>query len=318
MKIGVFTSGGDAPGMNACLANIVEECARLNISLVAFYGGFNGLIKNESTVLTRREVQNISHLGGSIIKSMRCLEFQTPEGINKALNTIALHKLDWLIGIGGNGTFNGLKELTHHGVKVIGIPATIDNDMFYLDKTLGFDSAVNTVTEAVDKVKETMLSMNRGCLLEVMGRECGDIALFSAVATKANVVMVPERPLSFEQVKQRVLSCMQRGEESPMIVVSEYLVDVFDWAKKLSEATGIVFKANILGYMQRGGKPTVYDRMLAMQFGMGAVRLAIQATTSFALGVNNEKIVPISIGVAVSAPSDFNYELLELLDKMTE
>lgn len=318
MKIGVLTSGGDAPGMNACLANIVEECARLSHEVVAFIGGFQGLIDNKFKTLSLQDVSNIFHLGGSVIKSARSLEFKTPEGVLKAIKVIKKHKLDYLIGIGGNGTFAGLKELENHGVKVVAIPATIDNDMFYLDKTLGFDTAVNTVTDAIDKIKQTMQSMNRGCLIEVMGRECGDIALFSAVASKANVVVVPERPLSFEQVKAKIAHCMAQGEESPIVVVSEYLVDIFDYAKKLTEVTGKVFKANLLGYIQRGGQPTVNDRMLAMQFGVGAVRLLGQEKRSFALGVTNDKIVPVSLSVALSAPSDFNFEMLALIDQMTE
>ncbi|MFA6860406.1 MAG: ATP-dependent 6-phosphofructokinase [Clostridia bacterium] len=314
MKIGVLTSGGDAPGMNACLANIAEECERLGYELVAFIGGYKGLMDNDTIKLGRKAVQNISHLGGSIIKSMRCPEFKTPQGVAKGIKTLKENKIDCLIAIGGDGTFNGLRELAAKDIHVIGIPATIDNDLFYLDKTLGFDTAVNTVTEAIVKIKETMLSMNRGCFLEVMGRFCGDIALYSGVASKANVIMLPERPLTFEQVLAKVKKCVKQGEESPMIVVSENLINIYDWARRLQEETGIEFKANVLGYLQRGGRPTVYDRLIALQFGIGAVHMAAVNKTSCALGVINDKIVPVSFGVALSAPSDFNFDLLKLVD----
>ena len=291
MKVGILTSGGDAPGMNAFISKFTTLATAAGFEVIAFKFGYQGLIDNSTKPLTREDVSNIAHLGGSNIKSTRSSEFLTKQGFKRAIQNIKLNEIDCLVVLGGDGTLRGAKELSVAGIKVIYIPATIDNDLSYTDQTLGFDSAVNAAVDAIDKIKQTMLSLNRIFICEVMGRHCPDIAISSAIATDATILITEAKNFSFKETISKIKEAIEGGEEAPSIVIRENILDVFELAKKIQNELDIETRACRIGYVQRGTSPSVMDRILARKFVQAVLDLISSKKFNRAVGQVKNKII---------------------------
>lgn len=291
MKVGILTSGGDAPGMNAFISKFTTLATAAGFEVIAFKFGYQGLIDNSTKPLTREDVSNIAHPGGSNIKSTRSSEFLTKQGFKRAIQNIKLNEIDCLVVLGGDGTLRGAKELSAAGIKVIYIPATIDNDLSYTDQTLGFDSAVNAAVDAIDKIKQTMLSLNRIFICEVMGRHCPDIAISSAIATDATILITEAKNFSFKETISKIKEAIEEGEEAPSIVIRENILDVFELAKKIQNELDIETRACRIGYVQRGTSPSVMDRILARKFAQAVLDLISSKKFNRAVGQVKNKII---------------------------
>ena len=266
MKIGILTSGGDAPGMNTCVARLTTSLTRKKHKVFGFIGGYRGLINADFIPLNQEAVTNIGYIGGSFLKSGRCPEFKTEEGVKKGLAVLKKNKFDVLIAIGGDGTLRGVRDIIDGGANCIFIPATIDNDIMISEKALGFDTAVNNAVSAIDMIEQTMTAMDRGVVIETMGRDCSDIAVSCGLAVGASMILTPESDLNFESIAKKTLQKMKSGDTTPIIIVQEHTLDIKALGEFLQEKTNIEFRAINLGYIQRGGAPTVGDRILAIKF----------------------------------------------------
>lgn len=315
-KIAVITSGGDCQGMNACLYNIVKMATANDIKVIGYYEGFRGILEKRFSELTLETVDNIFHIGGTIIKTSRCPEFLHEDAPAQAAKNLKKEKVDALIVIGGDGSFKGTANLIKQGVKCIAIPATIDNDLFYTQKSIGFDSAVNNAVVAIDSIKQSFSSLNRCGIIEVMGRTCGDIALFSAVATNSDAIIINEKPTSQKDIVTKVKDAIKRGIKNPIVIVAENILDIEKLAKSIETSTKKEVRTSVLGYIQRGGAPSVNDRILAMQMGVRAVELITKGLYNRAIGIKNEEIFEITIEKSLNASSNFNYKLLDLFYKL--
>ncbi len=313
-RIAVICSGGDSQGMNTCIKTIVNVCTVHNIEVYAFNRGYQGLIENDIIKLNNEMVENIGHLGGCFIKVARSKEFLEQEGKQKAFNNIYKNEIDGVILIGGNGSFHGALEFVKAGIPIIGIPGTIDNDLYYTDRTLGFDTAVNNAVKAIDNIKQTMLANSRGIVIRVMGRDCGAIALNVAVACNAHALSVKEVPKTIDQIIDDLKVCMNNGVESPLVILNDYIeYSVEDVQKAMEKNLRIETRGSTLGYIQRGGSPSVEDRLLATQFGLTAVELLINGKTDLAVGVRNRNIISISLMQALQIKEEFDYSLYNQL-----
>ena len=310
-KIAVLTSGGDAQGMNTALSIIVRVATSKGLKVYGVQRGYKGLYQGDFVLLDTQKVQNIENLGGSIIKTSRFPDFQKENILKKCVENIQKEKYDCVIVIGGDGSFNGAQRLISHGVNVIGIPATVDNDLRYTEKCLGFDTAVNNACEYMIDVKQSMSSLDRGVVFEVMGRYCGDIALYSASSTACDIIAVPEKPIKEEEIIAKAKECIEQNT-IPTIVVAEKMFDVRTLAQNLSQITGTEFKYSIVGYIQRGGAPTVGDKTLAMEYGVRAVELISKGVYNKAIGIKGRKIFETTFDKALGAEYNFNFDLLNL------
>ncbi len=274
-RIGVLTSGGDAPGMNAAIRAVVRGAMNKGYEVVGFIRGYNGLINDDFMELNRRSVADVIHRGGTVLYTARCSAFRTPEGRAQAAQVCKKHNLKGLVVIGGDGTFAGALALSReHGINVIGIPATIDNDIACTDYTLGFDSAVNNAIEMIDKIRDTSQSHDRCTVIEVMGRNAGHIALDTGLATGATSILVPEIEYDLElDIVQRIKKAMETGKKHFIIIVAEGVGGTHEIAKFIENRFKIESRASVLGYVQRGGNPTARDRIMASHMGCRAVEL---------------------------------------------
>ena len=270
-RIGVLTSGGDAPGMNAAVRAVVRTATQRGDRVIAFYYGFKGLVNNESTELYSRSVGDILTRGGTIIGTARYDEFKIPENMKKAARNLELLEIDGLIVIGGEGSFHGALELHKLGVPVVGIPGTIDNDCNGTDWTIGFDTAVETVLDSIKKLRDTASSHQRTIIIEVMGRHSGWIALKSGLAGGAEAIIIPEIPFDLEDLTEKLESGIARGKRHSLVVVAEGVMTANELAMQLKDKGGLVANTVVLGYVQRGGSPTANDIILASKLGAGAV-----------------------------------------------
>ena len=309
-NIAILTSGGDCQAMNATINIIVNVANQNNINVYGVYSGYRGLYEDKFKKLTKEDVDNISFLGGTILKTARFPQFKEAEVVGKSIENLKKHKIDALIVIGGDGSFRGAQDLISMGVNVICLPATIDNDLRYTDKCLGFDTAVNNTCRFMENVKQTMMALDRGVVFEVMGRYCGDIALYSACATSSDVIAVPEKPMSEDELVNKVKENIAIKKKPPVVVVVEKMFDVEKIAQKLNEQTKFEFKPSVVGYIQRGGTPSMGDKILAMRFGIRAVELISKGIFNKAIGIKNGNIIETSIDNALHCEYDFNYELL--------
>ena len=317
VKVAVLTSGGDAPGMNACL----RACVRLGIyNGFEMYGvrrGYQGLIDNDIELLNSRSVSDIIQRGGTFLKTARCAEFTTEEGRQKAYDNLKKHGIKNLIAIGGDGTFRGARALTdEHEINVIGIPGTIDNDLAYTDYTLGFDTAVNTVLWAINSLRDTMGSHDRCALLEVMGRHCGDIALYAGLCGGAEYILTPEIPFDLDKIAQGLKDSHDKGKTSNLIVFAEGAGDRDEICKYLKEKSGVHITKTVLGHIQRGGSPTMADRMLAARMAQRAIELLKVKTRARVIGVIDNKITDMNISEALDLPRRVDkktYSVAEIL-----
>ena len=312
-----MTSGGDAPGMNAAIRAVVRSGLYFGMEVFGIERGYAGLIEDNLIKMEMRSVSNIVQCGGTRLRTARCLEMITPEGQKKALRTLEKHKIDGLVVIGGDGSFRGAKVLSEYGVPTIGIPGTIDNDLEYTDYTLGFDTAVNTCLDVINKLRDTMTSHERVCVVEVMGRHCGDIALYSGIASGAEIIVVPEIEFNIEEIVGKIRRSRANGKHSNIVVIAEGVMSADSFAKQLQSVTEYSVRPTCIGHVQRGGSPSMADRMLAAQFGNKAVRLLNDGIGNRVVGIRDNKIIDMDIIEAVSMKKTFNHELYETLQMIS-
>lgn len=317
-RIGLLTSGGDAPGMNAAIRAVVRSGIYFGMEVYGIERGYAGLIEDNVVPMEMRSVSNIVQCGGTRLRTARCLEMMTKEGTDQAVRTLEKHGIEGLVVIGGDGSFRGARELTErYGVPTIGIPGTIDNDLEYTDYTLGFDTAVNTCLDIINKLRDTMTSHERVSVVEVMGRRCGDIALYSGIASGAEIIVVPEIKFDMDDIVGRINRSRANGKHSNIIVIAEGVMGAEQFAKQLQEVTAYSVRPTCIGHVQRGGSPSMADRMLAAQFGNKAVRLLHEGIGNRVVGIRNNKIIDMDIIEAVSMKKTFNYELYETLQMIS-
>ncbi len=320
-RIGVLTSGGDAPGMNAAIRAVVRTALAYGVEVMGIYRGYSGLIDGDLKKLDYRDVSNIINKGGTFLYSDRCPEFQTPEGMAKAVQTCRDFGIDGIIAIGGDGTFRGATELTANGVPCIGLPGTIDNDIASTDNTIGFDTAMNTVIELVDKLRDTCESHARCNVVEVMGRGAGDIALHTAIASGATAVIIPELPYDVSDICRRIKSARELGKRNFIVIVSEGVgSDVGPaLAKTIQSETGVESKFARFAHIVRGGSPTLKDRILASAIGAIAVEELLKGNSNLVMCERKGKIVAVDINYALILDRMYKGKLKEGdLDRFSE
>lgn len=312
-KIAVLTSGGDAPGMNAAIRAVVRSALYYNMDIYGVERGYAGLVKGELTRLGTRSVSDMIHKGGTFLRTARCPEFKDIEVQRRAADALSAYGIEGLVVIGGDGTFRGAKDLSDNfGVKVVGIPGTIDNDLAYTDYTIGFDTAVNTVLWAINNLRDTMHSHDRVSLLEVMGRHCGDIALYAAAAGGAEYVIVPEVPYDLDEIAKNIKKSYLRGKTSNMIILAEGAGNRDEIAKYVQEKSGISVKVTNFGYIQRGGAPNMQDRILAARFGYKAVELLKNDVESCAIGIKENKVITVPFEEVGKCKKELDGELYDI------
>lgn len=317
-SIAVLTSGGDAPGMNAALRAVVRTANYYKIDCYGIREGYNGLIAGDVIKMGPRSVKNIINQGGTILKSARSKEFMTPEGRKKAFAQCQKLGVDALVCIGGDGSFTGAKVFNEEfGIKVIGVPGTIDNDIFGTDKTIGYDTALNTAMDAIDKIRDTATSHNRVFFVEVMGRDAGFIALNSGIATGALDILIPERKDSLEDLFNTFKTAEKVGKSSSIVVVAEgeELANIYDLAKATKEQfPNYDIRVTILGHIQRGGSPSCADRVLASNLGYGAVVGLMEGKNKVMVGMQSNKIVYTPIEEAIKKHNEIDKDLLKIAE----
>lgn len=316
--IGVLTSGGDAPGMNAAIRAVVRTGAYYGIKVCGVKRGYNGLINGEIEEMPPRSVSEVLQRGGTCLMTARCLEFKTQEGVNRAIQIARVFGLDGLIVIGGDGSFRGARDLSNAGLPTIAMPGTIDNDISCSEYTVGYDTCLNTVKDAVDKIRDTASSHERCSVIEVMGRAAGYIALEAGIACGADVVLIPEKETDFdEDVLRPILEAKQRGKKHAIVVVAEGVGGVIEMAKKIEAATGIESRATILGHVQRGGSPTVRDRVIASQMGAKCVELLLEGKANRIVCQQGGQITDVDINEGLEMKKEIPADLVELTKKLS-
>jgi len=313
-RIGVLTSGGDAPGMNAAIRAVVRTAIYNNMEVTGIIRGYKGLIDGEIQPMNISSVSDIMQRGGTIIHTARSDEFMTPEGQEKAVMTLRESKIEGLIVIGGDGSFRGAQALSHRGINTIGIPGTIDNDIPCTDSTIGFDTAINTALEAIGKIRDTSSSHERANIIEVMGRNSGEIALYSGLAGGAETIIVPEFGFNIDEICIKLLKGKKRGKRHSIIIFAEGAGDAISVGKQIQEKTGMETKATILGYLQRGGSPTAFDRILASRMGAMAVQLLLQGKSSRVICFQRNDYVDMDINEALSLKRDLDKEVYKVAE----
>lgn len=321
-KIGVFTSGGDAPGMNAAVRSVVRACAFHNIECVGIYQGYEGIMHGDFEALGARSVRGILNKGGTILKSARSKAFRTKEGRKKAHEQLVKAGIDALVAIGGDGTFTGAMIFNEEfDFPVMGIPGTIDNDIFGTTHTLGFDTALNTVVEAIDKIRDTASSHNRLFFIEVMGRDVGHIALNVGIAGGAEEILIPEEDLGLDRLVESLNKSRTSGKSSSIVIVAEgdkigkNIFELKDFVDENME--GYDVRVSVLGHMQRGGSPSCFDRVLASRMGVKAVESLMEGKTNYMVGLSNNKMQLTPLDQAIKGKSKINLELLRVSDIMS-
>lgn len=316
-NIAVLTSGGDAPGMNACIRAVIRTGIYNGINMFGALQGYQGLINNNIIPMDARSVSNIIHLGGTILKTARCLEFKTDEGMDIAFQNLKAREIDGLVVIGGDGTFTGAQRFgKKYGVQVMGVPGTIDNDLYGSDFTLGYDTAINTVIDAIDKIRDTADSHDRLFFIEVMGRDSGCIALRSAISSGAEAVLLPEKETSLDELIAQLEAGASTKKSSSIVIVSEGHKQggAYDIAKKVKDRFNHYdTKVTILGHLQRGGSPSSFDRILASRLGFAAVNELLKGNSMQMVGLRGNEIATTSIDEALSKHSfKLESDLLEM------
>ncbi len=314
-KIGILTSGGDAPGMNAVIRTVVRAGISCGMDVMGIQQGYRGLIDDDMKFMDATDVEDIMQRGGTILRTARCEEFLTEEGRETALKNLRLHGIDSLIVCGGDGSFKGAQLLNGLGMNVMCIPCTIDNDMGYTDYTIGFDTAVGTVIDAVSKIQDTAGSHGRTTIVEVMGRNCGDIALYAGIAAGVECIMIPEVAQEPYDVCRRIVEARDKGKNHSIIIRAEgAAVSTDDIADVIYRETGFEVRKVILSYVQRGGTPSASDRLRACMMGYEAVRLINEQSDSRAVGIQDDHIINVEIKEAVETSTVCNLELVELAE----
>lgn len=311
-KIAVLTSGGDAPGMNAAIRAVVRCALDKGMEVMGVHRGYTGLINGELFPMDRHSVSDIVHRGGTILRTARCPEFRTEEGRQKAANVLKVYGVDGLVVIGGDGSFTGARLLSKLGVATVGLPGTIDNDLAYTEYTIGFDTALNTVLDAINKLRDTSTSHERVSIVEVMGRHCGDIALYAGIAGGAEGIIVPEKEFNKDELCKTILEGKLKGKMHNLILLAEGVGGAEELAKHVEEITGIETRATILGHIQRGGSPSAFDRVLASRMGAKAVDVLKEGKSAKVIGIKNGVIIDQDIDEALSVERSFDENLYDI------
>jgi len=317
-KIGLLTSGGDAPGMNPAIRAIVRYGKHMGLEIMGIQRGYSGLIEGDMNDMDLSSVGDIIHRGGTVIKTARSEEFKTEEGFRKALEIIRIFDIDALVAIGGDGTYKGLQKISENGIPVIGVPGTIDNDFGYTDVTIGFDTAVNTVVAAISNLRDTSVSHGRINIVEVMGRHCGDIALHAGLAGGAENVVIPEMYYDTDDIFRKIIEGRRRGKIHSLIIVAEGVGKPYELAEEIKERTGYDTRVSILGYLQRGGSPTAFDRILGARLGARAIDLLMGGNYGRAVGIKNSQVIDVPIKNVFDYPKETNedyYRLIGILSR---
>ncbi|MBZ9609222.1 6-phosphofructokinase [Clostridium estertheticum] len=310
--IAVLTSGGDAPGMNAAIRAVVRMGIFKGIRVMGVKRGYSGLINGEIFDMDRHSVSDIIHRGGTILRTARCEEFKTEAGRAKAVNVLRVFGIDGLVVIGGDGSFKGAQLLSDLGIATVGIPGTIDNDLPYSEYSIGFDTALNTVLDAINKIRDTSSSHERVSVVEVMGRNCGDIALYAGIGGGAEEVIIPEKGYEIDGLCKTIFEGKLRGKMHNLIILAEGVGGANELAKQVEETTGIESRATILGHIQRGGSPSAFDRMLASRMGVAAVEVLMEGKSGRVIGMKDGKIMDEDINEALKIPRKFNERLYHI------
>lgn len=315
MKIGILTSGGDAPGMNAAIRAVVKSANYNSIEVLGIKYGYKGLIEEDIIKLDNLDIDGIAEKGGTILKTARCLEFMDEGGRKKALETLKKFEIDSVVVVGGDGSFQGAEELNKLGVKVVALPGTIDNDLAYTDYCIGFDTTLNTVLECIGKIRDTDSSHEKTTIVEVMGRYCGDLALYSALAGGGEIISTPERKLDFNTICNKLSKNISKGKNDNVIIITERMYDIEELQKYIEKRLKISIRNTVLGFIQRGGNPSAFDRVLASKMGVKAVELLMKGFAGRAVGIKDNKIIDVDFSKVNSKNTDKQkeYDLLKLL-----
>ncbi|MFD1863868.1 6-phosphofructokinase [Planococcus chinensis] len=316
-RIGVLTSGGDSPGMNAAVRAVVRKGIYEGIEVAGVYHGYQGLIDGNISVLEAGDVGDIIQRGGTALYSARCPEFITDEGQEKAITQMKKHGLEGLVVIGGDGSYRGAMALTKKGFPAVGVPGTIDNDIPGTDYTIGFDTALNTVIEAIDKIRDTATSHERTFIIEVMGRDAGDLALWAGLAGGAETILIPEQDFDINDMIERLEKGKKRGKKHSIIIVAEGVMSAQELAGLLAEKSDAETRISVLGHIQRGGTPTARDRVLGSLFGARAVEVLLAGDGGKAVGMVNNKVVDYDMTEAFTAEHDADMSLYELSKELS-
>ncbi|MGX9291105.1 6-phosphofructokinase [Bacillus sp. A015] len=300
-RIGVLTSGGDSPGMNAAVRAVVRKAIYHNVEVYGIYNGYSGLINGKIEKLEIGSVGDIIHRGGTKLYTARCPEFKTVEGREKGIENLKKFGIEGLVVIGGDGSFMGAKKLTELGFPCVGVPGTIDNDIPGTDFTIGFDTALNTVIDAIDKIRDTATSHERTYVVEVMGRHAGDIALWSGLAGGAESILIPEADYDMDEIIARLRRGHERGKKHSIIIVAEGVGSGVEFGKRIEEETSLETRVSVLGHIQRGGSPSAFDRVLASRLGAYAVELLLEGSGGRCVGIQSNELV--------------HHDILDILDK---
>jgi len=313
-RIGVLTSGGDSPGMNAAIRAVVRVAIFKGLQVSGIRKGYQGLLDGDIYDMDVTSVGDIIHRGGTKLQTARCLEFMEAEGQQKAVEMLKMFQIDGLVVIGGDGSFRGAQKLAKLGFPTIGIPATIDNDLGYTEYTIGFDTALNTVVNAIGNLRDTSSSHGRANIVEVMGRHCGDIALYAGLAGGAESIIVPEIEVNTDDICRKLIQGKNRGKLHNIIILAEGVGKPYELAKDITEKTGLDTRVSVIGHLQRGGVPTAFDRILASRFGEKAVELLIAGEKGRVVGIKGSEIIHLDIDEALAIPNPIDEKLYELTD----
>lgn len=311
-RIGVLTSGGDSPGMNAAVRAVVRKAIFHEMEVYGIYHGYQGLINGDIRKLELGSVGDIIHRGGTMLHTARCPEFKTEEGQLKAIEQLKKHDIEGIVIIGGDGSYLGAKALTERGFPCVGVPGTIDNDIPGTDFTIGFDTALNTVIDAIDKIRDTATSHERTYVVEVMGRNAGDIALWAGLAGGAETILCPEYEFDMEEMIGKLNRGHERGKKHSIIVVAEGVGNAIDIAKQIEAKAGFETRVTVLGHVQRGGSPSAADRVLASRLGGHAVELLLEGLGGRAVGIEQNKLVDYDIIEALSKKHTIDKKMYDL------
>ncbi len=316
-KIGVLTSGGDSPGMNAAIRAITRSALYHNIEVMGINNGYKGLIEDDMFEMNRSSVSDIGIKGGTILGSARLPEFENVQVQKQAVAILKKRAIDALVVIGGDGTYQGAYALSKLGINCVGVPGTIDNDIASTEYTIGFDTALNTIIEAIDKLRDTSSSHHRCSIIEVMGNQCGDLAIYAGIACGAEVIITPMVPYNEDEILQLITYYENtKKKRHAIVIVTEKITDVEDLAQKVSLHTGFSGRATVLGHIQRGGSPSAFDRILATKLGDKAVGVLLENKVGHCVGVLNSKVVSMDINEALALPNTNGKQLIALHERI--
>ena len=316
-RIGVLTSGGDAPGMNAAVRAVTRTALARGVEVMGIYNGYNGLINGDMKLLDARDVSDILQRGGTMLYTARCLDFKTEEGLARAIEACRESKIDGIVACGGDGTFRGALDLTRRGIPCVAIPCTIDNDISSTDYSIGYDTAVNTVIQMVDRLTDTCQSHLRCSVVEVMGRAAGHIAADTGTATGACAIAVGELPVDMDKIVARVNACKEAGRHHFIVMVSEGAGITKELTAKIEKETGIETRATVLGHVQRGGTPTVRDRVIATRMGHKAVDLLLEGRSNLVVAMRKDEITAVDIEEALRMTKSVDRSLIEMNEEIS-